>query len=245
MTDQTMRTRLQRHFEVAAEAMSQVAASKADALLTAVELLTQTFQSGGKLLICGNGGSAADAQHLAAEFVSRLTKEFERPGLPAIALTTDSSFLTAYANDCGFEGVFERQVQALGKPGDLLIGISTSGNSPNVIRAVEYARSYGIHTVGLLGEGGALTGLVDCAIVVPSRSTQVVQECLLPVEHILCELVERQLFAPAPLPAFPTTRFAERLRLSAGLLFASPSLAAAPITPPGTAITAAPYWSPP
>ena len=107
---------------------------------SAADVITEAFRSGGKLLLCGNGGSAADCQHMAAEFVSRLTKDFERPGLPAIALTTDTSFLTAYTNDCGFEGVFARQVQALGRPGDVLLGISTSGNSANVIQAVEVAR---------------------------------------------------------------------------------------------------------
>ncbi len=211
MNDEAVRTHMEQHFALASEAMRRMSASSAEVLSTAVEMLTEAFLSGGKLLICGNGGSAADSQHLAAEFVSRLTKDFERPGLPAIALTTDSSFITAFANDCGFDGVFERQVQALGRPGDLLIGISTSGNSTNVIRAVEYARAHGIQTIGLLGEGGALTSLVECAIVVPSRSTQVIQECLLPVEHILCELVERQLFAPAPLAAFPAARFVEKL----------------------------------
>jgi D-sedoheptulose 7-phosphate isomerase len=147
-----------------------------------------------KVLLCGNGGSAADCQHMAAEFVSRLTKEFERPGLPAIALTTDTSFLTAFANDCGFEGIFERQVQALGKPVDALIGISTSGNSPNVILAVEAARAASMRTIVLTGSNGRLAGIAHVAIAIPSTNTQYIQEAHLAVEHILCELVEQALF---------------------------------------------------
>lgn len=166
----------------------------AEAIATAAEVITDAFRSGGKLLICGNGGSAADSQHMAAEFVSRLTKDFERPGLPAIALTTDTSFLTAYANDCGFEGVFARQVQALGRPGDVLVGISTSGNSPNVIQAVEVARASGMRTVSLTGSRGRLAKLADVAVSVPSDDTQHIQESHLAIEHLLCLLVERAIF---------------------------------------------------
>ena len=137
---------------------------------------------------------------MAAEFVSRLTKDFERPGLPAIALTTDTSFLTAYANDCGFEGVFARQVQALGRPGDVLIGISTSGNSANVIQAVELARGTGMKTVSLTGVGGRLAKIADVAIAVPSDDTQHIQETHLAVEHLLCLLVERALFGRGSTP---------------------------------------------
>lgn len=165
-----------------------------DPLAQAADLIVTAFSIGGKLLLCGNGGSAADCQHMAAEFVSRLTKEFERPGLPAIALTTDTSFLTAYANDSGFEGIFERQVRALGRPGDVLIGISSSGNSSNVIRATCAARELKIKTIGLSGEGGALQTHTDCAIVVPSHNTQYIQETLLVVEHILCDMTEQIMF---------------------------------------------------
>jgi D-sedoheptulose 7-phosphate isomerase len=172
----------------------QVAEECLEAILAAADLIADTFQSGGKVLLCGNGGSAADCQHMAAEFVSRLTKEFERPGLPAVALTTDTSFLTAFTNDCGFEGVFERQVQALGKPRDVLIGISTSGNSPNVIRAVEAAHAADMCTIALTGSGGRLAGMVHVAIAVPSPNTQYIQEAHLAIEHILCELVEHSLF---------------------------------------------------
>jgi D-sedoheptulose 7-phosphate isomerase len=160
----------------------------------AADLIADSFRSGGKLLLCGNGGSAADCQHMAAELVSRLTKDFERPGLPAIALTTDTSFLTAYANDCGFEGVFVRQVEALGRRGDVLLGISTSGNSPNVIRAIQTARELAMKTIGLSGKGGRLTALVDVAVPIPSEDTQHVQEAHLAVEHLLCMLVEEALF---------------------------------------------------
>jgi len=134
-------------------------------ILAAAEWIAHSFRFGGKLLLCGNGGSAADCQHLAAEFTSRLSADFVRPGLPAIALTTDASFLTAYANDFDFDGVFARQVQALGKPGDVLLGISTSGRSKNVVRAVEAAREMGLKTVLLTGarddgERGGVSPLV-------------------------------------------------------------------------------------
>lgn len=164
------------------------------AIGAATDLLVECFRSGGKLLLCGNGGSAADCQHVAAEFVSLLRQDRPRAALPAIALTTDTSFLTARANDFGFDEVFSRQVEALGKPGDVLMGISTSGNSRNVVQAVRTARERGLRTIGLLGEGGALAGLVDAAVVVPSTNTQHVQEAMLAIEHILCELTEHHLF---------------------------------------------------
>jgi D-sedoheptulose 7-phosphate isomerase len=164
------------------------------ALVAAAQMVAEAFATGHKLLLCGNGGSAADCQHVAAEFVSRLRADFERPALPAVALTTDTSFLTAFANDCGYEGIFARQVEALGQSGDVLLAISTSGRSGNVARAIAAASATGVWTVGLFGEGGRLEGDVDVAITVPSRDTQVVQECMLSIEHILCELVEDTLF---------------------------------------------------
>jgi D-sedoheptulose 7-phosphate isomerase len=167
-------------------------------IVSAAELIADTFRSGGKVLLCGNGGSAADCQHVAAEFVSILRRNFERPGLAAIALTTDTSFLTAYANDFGYEGVFARQVDALGKAGDVLIGISTSGNSANVIRAVDSARRLGMRAVALTGRGGKLPGMVDVAVSVPSADTQHIQEAHLAIEHVICELVERRLFSEQP-----------------------------------------------
>lgn len=189
-----LRRRAQVHLLESAEIKRKVAENCLDSILAAAQLLAETFHSGGKVLLCGNGGSAADCQHIAAEFVNRLTKDFERPGLPAIALTTDTSFLTAFANDYAFEGVFERQVQTLGKPGDVLIGISTSGNSANVARAVSAADELGIKTIGLMGETGVLESQVDCAIAVPSCNTQYIQEMLLSIEHILCDLTEQILY---------------------------------------------------
>lgn len=159
------------------------------------ELIAQSLKRGGTLLLCGNGGSAADCQHLAAEFTSRLSADFKRPALSALALTTDTSFLTAFANDFDFDGVFARQVQALGKRGDVLLGISTSGNSRNVIWAMETARKQELTTIGLTGtDGGRLAQLVDVAIRIPSHNTQHIQEAHLAVEHIICHLMERALY---------------------------------------------------
>ena len=132
--------KIETHLLQSGEIKRQTAASCAESIAKAAEVIAGAFLSSGKLLLCGNGGSAADCQHMAAEFVSRFSKDLERRALPAIALTTDTSFLTAFGNDYGFEGIFERQVEALGSAGDVLIGISTSGNSPNVIRAIEAAR---------------------------------------------------------------------------------------------------------
>jgi len=188
------RDRIRLHLQESADLKRQVARNCMSSILEATDIVVETFRNGGKVLLCGNGGSAADCQHMAAEFVSRLTKEFVRPGLPAIALTTDTSFLTAFANDCGFEGIFERQVRVIGKPSDVLIGISTSGNSINVLRAVNAARELGIKTIGLMGENGDLKSQVNCAIVIPGRNTQHIQEALLSIEHILCDLIEQILF---------------------------------------------------
>ena len=186
-----------------AEVKRQVAENCIEAILAAADLIADTFRSGGKVLLCGNGGSAADCQHMAAEFVSRLSKDFDRPALPAIALTTDTSFLTAFTNDCGFDGVFERQIEGLGKPGDVLVAISTSGNSPNVIRAVEAAKAKNIRTIGLTGNGGsALSRLAHIAISVPSANTQFIQEAHLAIEHTICELVEHSLFSQEAVPGF-------------------------------------------
>lgn len=155
-------------------------------------LVAATFESGGKLLFCGNGGSAADAQHLATEYVVRFRRD-GRP-LPALALTTDSSLLTAAANDLGFERVFERQVAALGAAGDLLFLHSTSGRSPNLLRAARAARAGGLTTVALLaGDGGALAAEVDHALVVPTESGAHAQELHLAIGHVICAMVEERL----------------------------------------------------
>ena len=192
--DSEHRDTVKSHLRESAELKNQVAEKCLDSIVAAVNLIATTFRKGGKLLLCGNGGSAADCQHMAAEFVNRLTKDFNRPGLPAIALTTDTSFLTAFTNDCGFDGIFERQVTTLGKSGDILIGISTSGNSTNVIRAVEEAKKANIGTVVLIGSDGLLAEMADVVISVPSTNTQYIQEAHLTIEHILCDLVERNIF---------------------------------------------------
>ncbi len=161
----------------------------------AVGMLVETFRGGHKVLFCGNGGSAADSQHLATEFVIRLSPTIQRPGLPAIALSTDTSMLTAGANDLGYDNVFARAVEALGNAGDLLIGISTSGKSESVNNALRCAREKKMKTMALLGkDGGTTRTLVDLAIVVPSDDTQRIQEGHITIGHILCGLAERELY---------------------------------------------------
>jgi D-sedoheptulose 7-phosphate isomerase len=185
---------VQAHLSAAADVLRLTLERCSPQILACAELIAGSFQSGGKLLLCGNGGSAADCQHLATEFTCRLTGDFVRPALPALALTTDTSFLTAYTNDFDFEGIFARQVEALGKPGDVLLGISTSGGSANVVQAVEAARSLDIKTLVLTGNRGRLRELADVAVCVPSATTAHIQETHLAVEHIICHLVERELF---------------------------------------------------
>lgn len=171
-----------------------------DSIVEAAEMMATSFRAGGKLLLCGNGGSAADCQHFATELVSIMEQKFQRPGLSAIALTTDTSFLTAFSNDFGYERVFERQVRVHGRPGDVLIGISTSGNSANVLCATEAAHEMGMKTIALTGTSGGLAAVADLTIAIPSSDTQHVQEAHLAVEHILCDLVECHLFDKAESP---------------------------------------------
>ncbi len=185
---------IKERLRLAARVSTAMADQAAASIAAAADLIATTFRAGGKLLLCGNGGSAADCQHMAAELVGRLTRDMSRPGLPAIALTTDTSFLTAYSNDFGFDAVFARQVQALGSRGDVLITISTSGASPNVLAAVDEAKRVGLSIVALLGEAGPLADLADVAIRVPSRDTQLIQQVHLAVEHLICHLVERTLY---------------------------------------------------
>lgn len=167
----------------------------AEQILKAVDVISNAFRNGKKLLLCGNGGSAADSQHIATEFVIRLNPKIKRPGLPAIAITTDTSNLTAGGNDIGFENTFARTVEALGNPGDVLIGISTSGNSENVIRAVKTAKEKGMTVIGFLGrDGGRMKELCDIAIIVPSNNTQRIQEGHITIGHIISELVEIELY---------------------------------------------------
>ncbi len=186
----------------------RVPASLVGSIFDAAEQIATAFHRGGKLLLCGNGGSAADCQHMATEFMNLLSKKFNRGPLPAIALTTDTSFLTAFGNDFKeFEGVFARQVEALGKAGDVLVAISTSGTSPNVIAAAAKARASGMKTIALTGEGGALANLADVGIAVPSTNTHHIQEAHLAIEHAICITVETLLFGkrgaedPLPLPS--------------------------------------------
>lgn len=186
------------HLANSAAALRLTQATCLASILDLAELIAGSLQNGGKLLLCGNGGSAADCQHMAAELTSRLSANFVRPGLPALALTTDTSFLTACSNDFDFEQVFARQVQALGQIPDVLLGISTSGNSKNVLRAAEMARKLGLKTAALTGaDGGRLGPLVDVIVSIPSRNTQHVQEAHLAVEHSICQLVERAVFGEA------------------------------------------------
>jgi D-sedoheptulose 7-phosphate isomerase len=194
MTDDFIR----RHLAASEATMRRVADVCAPDIARAASLLVTTFRAGGKLLLCGNGGSAADCQHLAAEFMNTLTRPVVRPPLPAIALTTDTSLLTAVANDHGFEGVFARQVLAVGRAGDVLMAISTSGDSPNILRALEAARAAGLQTILLSGEtGGKARPLAHATVLVPSTDTQRIQEAHITVGHMLCHLVERALFPDA------------------------------------------------
>ena len=164
-------------------------------ILKAVDLLADCFKNGNKLLLCGNGGSAADCQHIAAELVIRLSHHIQRPALPAIALTTDTSNLTAGGNDIGFENVFARSVEGLGNKGDVLLAISTSGNSDNVIKAAHMAHNKEMKVIGFLGgSGGKLKDLVDLPIIIPSSNVQRIQEGHITIAHIICELVENDLY---------------------------------------------------
>jgi len=175
-----------------AELARRTADTLEDSLDRALEMVRQTVRSGGTLLFCGNGGSAADAQHLAAEYVARYMRT--RRAYPAIALTTDSSLLTAVGNDLGFDEIFARQVEAHGKRGDLLIIHSTSGNSPNVLRAAQVARTLEIPVLAFAArDGGALAHLVDHIVVVPTERTDRAQEIHMCVQHLICEIVEKEI----------------------------------------------------
>jgi len=178
-----------------AETKQRIAEQCVPEIMKAVDIIIEAFNKKKKILLCGNGGSAADAQHLATEFVIRLSPKIQRPGLPAIALTTDTSALTAGANDIGYDNVFARSVEALGATGDVLIGISTSGNSASVNNAFQRARENGLVTIGLLGkDGGKSRDLVDLAIVVPSEDTQRIQEGHITIGHIIFQEVEQEMF---------------------------------------------------
>ncbi len=181
------------HAKAGLEARERFFAEKSESLVELGRVIAVCMAKGGKLLLCGNGGSAADCQHLAAEFVNRF--KLERPPLPAIALTTDTSALTAIGNDYGFDQIFLKQVQALGNSGDVFIGISTSGTSPNVIAALKEAKRKSLITVGMTGDsGGEMVTLCDHMIMIPSANTAVIQEVHITAGHILCQLVDHFLF---------------------------------------------------
>ncbi len=189
--DRAARVRIR--LEESGQVKRALAESESDAIARAAEILAEAMAGGGRVLLFGNGGSAADAQHFAAELTGRY--ELERPGLPALALTANSSDLTALGNDYGFERVFARLIQAQGRPGDVAVAISTSGNSPNINAGVIEARERGLRTVALIGKGGGkLASLVDLAVTVPSDSTARVQEAHIAIIHVICELVEAVLF---------------------------------------------------
>lgn len=191
-----MKETMQAAFKAHREVMEGVERELGPKLPVAAGMLVDAFRNGKKLLVMGNGGSAADAQHLAAEIVGRF--RLERRGLPAIALTTDSSILTAVGNDYGFDVVFRRQVEALASEGDVVVGISTSGSSENVLAALRLARETGCRTIGLLGkDGGSIRELVDLDLTVPGMDTPRIQEGHITIIHILCDLVEQELFGHA------------------------------------------------
>lgn len=190
-----MKAYIKNNFEESLRVKEQIL--RDEELITLIEKvakeLIKAYRNGKKTIIAGNGGSAADAQHMAGEFVSRFY--FDRPGIASIALTTDTSIITAIGNDYGYEKLFSRQLEAQGVNGDVFIGISTSGNSKNILEALEMCKQKGILSVGLTGEsGGAMTRLCDYCIKVPSSCTPRIQEAHLLIEHILCAIVEEELF---------------------------------------------------
>jgi D-sedoheptulose 7-phosphate isomerase len=185
--------RFQKAFSESIELKRQVLRDLGPLVANAAEMLAQVFKTGGRVLLFGNGGSAADAQHLAAEFVNRF--QVERPPLAALALTTDTSILTAVGNDYRFEEIFTKQVRALGRPGDLAWGISTSGNSPNVVAGLVAARELGLKTLSMSGgDGGPVAAAAEIALIVPSRNTPRIQEVHITIGHVLCDLVDYLLF---------------------------------------------------
>jgi D-sedoheptulose 7-phosphate isomerase len=184
--------RVKQFLKTSGDLKYQVAETLSEKILHAAHTIRDSLSAGGKLLLMGNGGSAADSQHIAAELIGRFKKE--RKAIPALALTVDSSSLTALGNDYGFESIFSRQVEALANPNDAIIGISTSGNSKNIIRALNLAREIGTKTIGFMGnDGGAMKDCVDIGIIVPSNDTARIQEVHITIGHIICEIVEQDL----------------------------------------------------
>lgn len=187
-----MKKEIERIFQESIRVKEQTLKENSAKIALAVKEIMRTFQKNGKVIFFGNGGSAADSQHIAAEFIGRFQKE--RKSLPALALTTDTSILTALGNDYGFEVIFSRQIEGLGQKNDLAFGLSTSGNSQNVIAGIQQAKRMGLKTVSLTGcGGGALAKLTDISLIVPSSNTARIQESHICVAHAICELVENQL----------------------------------------------------
>lgn len=188
-----MKEAITKIIQESADLKLRFAQKNAEILSQVIKLLVEAFKAGNKLLLFGNGGSAADAQHIAAEFINRYL--IERPPLPAIALTTDTSVLTSISNDYSFQDVFVKQIKALGKAGDVAIGISTSGKSVNVLKGIKVAKEMGLKTVALVGgDGGELAKITDLALVVESASTPRIQEVHITIGHIICEMVDLMLF---------------------------------------------------
>jgi D-sedoheptulose 7-phosphate isomerase len=178
-----------------AETKKKILAECSSDISKAVDIIIGALKSKKKILLCGNGGSAADCQHMATELVIRLSHDMDRPAIPAIALTTDTSNLTAGSNDLGYENVFARSIEALGNPGDILIALTTSGTSENINRALRQAKERGLVSIGLLGKnGGKAKALCDHAVIVPSNDTQRIQEGHITIGHIICGLVEQEMY---------------------------------------------------
>ena len=190
------KAQVEKQFRESGDVKNQFAQTYADLIMKVAELMVASIHAEGKVLLFGNGGSATDASHIAAEFVGRYDRD--RAALPALALGTDMAAITCIANDYEYADIFARQISGLGRKGDIAIAISTSGNSSNVLKAVEVARSLGLTTVAWTGKGGGkLASLVDYPFVVPSNVTARIQECHIALGHVLCELVEEKLFAHA------------------------------------------------
>ncbi|MEW5895261.1 MAG: D-sedoheptulose 7-phosphate isomerase [Candidatus Omnitrophota bacterium] len=188
---QKMLERIQEIFQESIAVKQQALADNLDKIQQAVEIIGNVLKGGNKIIVFGNGGSAADSQHIAAEFIGRFQKE--RQALPAIALSTDTSILTALANDYGFDIVFSRQIEGLGEPGDVALGISTSGNSRNVVSGIQTAKAKGLKTIVLTGQGGGnLLKVADLCMSVPSKVTARIQESHITIAHVICELIEEQ-----------------------------------------------------
>lgn len=195
MIDENFEYDIFKRIEGSIQAKKTLVENQSKQILGIGKALAKVLYNGNKILLCGNGGSAADSQHIAAELVIRFRSSVPRKALPAIALTVDPSIITAGSNDLGFDNVFARQVEAYGNQGDILIGISTSGNSRNVINAISAAKSKGMQVVGLLGSnGGLMLPLCDMSVIVPSNDTAIIQESHIMIGHIWCEIIEGILF---------------------------------------------------